>query len=44
MLSNFLIIPVFREKIKLKLALAISADPPTTPADKNYTNSTTCWT
>ena len=33
MLSNFLIIPVFREKIKLKLPLAISTDAPT-PADE----------
>ena len=28
-LSNFLIIPVVREKIEVKLALAISADSPT---------------
>ena len=30
MLSNFLIIPVVREKIKVKLALAILAGAPTT--------------
>ena len=34
MLSNFLIIPVVREKIKLKLALAISTGAPTTLADE----------
>ena len=34
MLSNFLIIPVAREKIKLKLALAISTGAPTTLADE----------
>ena len=30
MLSNFLIIPIVREKIKVKLALAILAGAPTT--------------
>ena len=30
MLSNFLIIPVVREKIKIKLALAIPTGAPTT--------------
>ena len=34
MLSNFLIIPVVREKIKVKLALAIPTGAPTTLADK----------
>ena len=34
MLSNFLIIPVVREKIKVKLALAIPAGAPTTLADE----------
>ena len=34
MLSNFLIIPVVREKNKVKLALAIPIGAPTTPADK----------
>ena len=34
MLSNFLIIPVFRENIKVKLALAIATDAPTTLADE----------
>ena len=33
MLSNFLIIPVVREKIKVKLTLAIPAGAPTTLAD-----------
>ena len=32
MLSNFLIIPVVREKIKVKLALAIPTGAPTTVA------------
>ena len=34
MLSNFLIIPIIREKIKIKLALAIPTGAPTTPADE----------
>ena len=34
MLSNFLIIPVFRENIKVKLALAIATGAPTTLADE----------
>ena len=34
MLSNFLIIPVAREKIKVKLALAIPTGAPTTLADE----------
>ena len=34
MLSNILIIPVVREKIKVKLALAIPTGAPTTLADK----------
>ena len=34
MLSNVLIIPVAREKIKVKLALAILTGAPTTLADK----------
>ena len=34
MLSNFLIIPVAREKIKVKLALAIPTSAPTTLADE----------
>ena len=34
MLSKFLIIHVVREKIKVKLALAIPTDAPTTLADK----------
>ena len=34
MLYNFLIIPVVREKIKVKLALAIPTGAPTTLADK----------
>ena len=34
MLSNFLIIPVVREKIKVKLALAIPTGAPTKFADK----------
>ena len=34
MLSNFLIIPVVREKIKVKLALAIPTGAPTTLADE----------
>ena len=34
MLSNVLIIPVAREKIKVKLALAIPTGAPTTLADK----------
>ena len=34
MLSNFLIIPVFRENIKVKLALAIATGAPTTLSDK----------
>ena len=34
MLSNFLIIPVVREKIKVKLALAIPTGAPTTLTDK----------
>ena len=34
MLSNFLIIPVVGEKIKVKLALAILTGAPTTLADK----------
>ena len=33
-LSNFLIIPVVREKIKVKLALAIPTGAPTTLADE----------
>ena len=33
-LSNFFTIPVIREKIKVKLALAISAGAPTTFADE----------
>ena len=33
MLSNFMIIPVFKEKIKVKLALAIPTGTPTTLAD-----------
>ena len=34
MLNNFSIIPVVREKIKVRLALAIPAGAPTTLADK----------
>ena len=34
MLSNFLIIPVVREKIKVKLALAIPTGAPTKFADE----------
>ena len=34
MLSNFLIIPVVRENIKVKLALAIPTDAPTILADE----------
>ena len=34
MLNNFLIIPVVREKIKVKLALAIPVGAPTTLADE----------
>ena len=34
MLSNFLIIPVVREKIKVKLALAIPTGAPTTLANE----------
>ena len=34
MLSNFLIIPVVREKIKVKLALAIPTGAPTILADE----------
>ena len=34
MLSNFLIIPVFRENIKVKLALAIATGAPTKLADE----------
>ena len=34
MLSNFFIIPVVREKTKLKLALAILTGAPTTLADE----------
>ena len=34
MLSNFLIIPVVREKLKVKLALAISAGAPATLVDE----------
>ena len=34
MLSNFLFIPVAREKIKVKLALAIPTGAPTTLADE----------
>ena len=34
MLSNFLIIPVVTEKIKVKLALAIPTGAPTTLADE----------
>ena len=34
MLSNFLTIPVVREKIKVKLAVAIPTGAPTTLADK----------
>ena len=34
MLNNFLIIPVAREKIKVKLAIAIPAGAPTTLADE----------
>ena len=34
MLSNFLIIPVVREKIKVKLALAIPTGAPTTLAEQ----------
>ena len=34
MLSNFFIIPVVREKIKVKLALAIPTGAPTTLADE----------
>ena len=34
MLSNFLIIPVVREKIKVKLALAIPTGAPATLADE----------
>ena len=34
MLSNFLIIPIIREKIKIKLALAIPTGAPTTLADE----------
>ena len=34
MLSNFLIIPVAREKIKVKPTLAIPTDAPTTLADE----------
>ena len=34
MLNNFLIIPVVREKIKVRLALAIPAGAPTTLADE----------
>ena len=35
MLSNFLIIPVVREKIKVKLAPAIPTGAPATLADEN---------
>ena len=34
MLSNFLIVPVVKEKIKVKLALAIPTGAPTTLADE----------
>ena len=34
MLSNFLIIPVFKEKIKVKLALAIPTGAPTVLANE----------
>ena len=34
MLSNFLVIPVVREKIKVKLAPAIPTDAPTTLAEE----------
>ena len=34
MLSNFLIIPVAREKIRVKLALAIPTGAQTTPVDE----------
>ena len=34
MLSNFFIIPVYREKIKVKLAYAIPTGAPTTLADE----------
>ena len=34
MLSNFLIIPVFKEKIKVKLVFAIPTSVPTTLADE----------
>ena len=34
MLNNFLIIPVVRENIKVRLALAIPAGAPTTLADE----------
>ena len=34
MLSNFLIIPVVREKIKVKIALAIPTGAPATLADE----------
>ena len=34
MLSNFLIIPTVKKKIKVKLALAIPTGPPTTLPDK----------
>ena len=34
MLSNFLLIPVVREKIKVKLALAIPTGAPTTLVDE----------
>ena len=34
MLNNFLIIPVIREKIKVRLALATAASGPTTLANK----------
>ena len=34
MLSNFFIIPVVREKIKVNLALTIPTVAPTTPADE----------
>ena len=34
MLNNFLIIPVLREKIRVRLALAIPAGAPTTLADE----------
>ena len=42
--SNFLITPIFREKIKIKLALAIPTGAPATLADEIIQFPTTCCT